>query len=76
MRSSVLLAEDPAERERVHDDLAALASGGTASPFAVDAGRRALVAVLRAGDRDRLVRSLDRELLGLPRPGRAARMAV
>ena len=75
MRSSVLLAEDPAERERLYDDLAALASGDAASALAIDAARRAVVAVLRAGDRDRLVRSLDRELLGLPKR-EASRLAV
>jgi hypothetical protein len=65
LRSAVVLGEDDAARERVHEELVALASGSDASAFALDAVRRMIVAVLRAGDRSELLRSLDRQLLGL-----------
>jgi hypothetical protein len=65
LRCAVLLAEDGGAREELHGHLTALAGGDAATPGAVDAVRRALVAVLRARDRSELVYELDRELLGL-----------
>ena len=47
-------------------ELTALAAGDSATAVAVDATRRAVVAVLRSRDRDRLAHELDRE----PRPDR------
>ena len=76
LRSAVLLEKDGASRELLHGELSALSAGdGDATgPVVLDAVRRALVAVLRSEDRAELVRSLDRELLGLDRrtPLRAA----
>ncbi|MEX2612334.1 MAG: hypothetical protein WD380_02045, partial [Gaiellaceae bacterium] len=69
-------AEDGAAREELHGNLVALAGGDGASPAAVDATRRALVAVLRSRDRAELVHELDRELLGLPRRVAARPAAV
>ena len=69
MRACVLLAEDARSREELYAELTALSSGEAATPAAMDAARRAVVAVLRSRDRDRLALDLDRELLGLePRP--------
>jgi hypothetical protein len=67
MRSCVLLGEDANAREELYGELTALAAGEAATSAAVDAVRRAVVAVLRSRDRDRLVHELDRELLGLDR---------
>ena len=67
MRGSVLLGEDPRAREELYAELTSLAAGQPATTAAVDAARRAIVAVLRSRDRDRLVHELDRELLGLDR---------
>jgi hypothetical protein len=67
MRCCVLLADDARAREELHAELTALAAGDTATPATVDATRRAVVAVLRSRDRDRLAHELDRELLGLGR---------
>jgi hypothetical protein len=67
MRGSVLLGEDPRAREELYAELTSLAAGQPATTAAVDAARRAIVAVLRSRDRDRLVHDLDRELLGLDR---------
>ena len=64
LRGAVLLEQDGSSRELLHGDLVALAEGEEATPVALDAVRRCLVAALRAGDRDDLVRELDRELLG------------
>jgi hypothetical protein len=75
LRSAVLLAESGTAREELHDALVAVAHGAEATPDAVDAFRRVLVAVLRAGERAELVRSLDRRLLGLE-PQRPLRAAV
>ena len=75
LRSAVLLAEAGEKREELHAELAAVERGEHATPVAVDAFRRLLVAVLRSRDRDELVRSLDRELLGLE-PRRPLRAAV
>jgi hypothetical protein len=65
LRCAVLLAEDEGAREELHGQLTSLAGGDPATPGAVDAVRRALVAALRARDRVELVHELDRELLGL-----------
>jgi hypothetical protein len=65
MRACVLLAEDARSREELYAELTALAGGESATPAAIDAARRAVVAVLRSRDRDRLANELDRELLGL-----------
>ena len=67
LRCSVLLVEDGAAREELHGLLVVLAGGEAAGSAAVDAARRAVVAVLRAGDRAELVHDLDRELLGVHR---------
>jgi hypothetical protein len=67
MRASVLLADEPGAREELYGELTSLHSGAAATPAAVDAARRAVVAVLRSRDRDRLAHELDRELLGLAR---------
>jgi hypothetical protein len=67
MRCAVLLEEPGAAREELHGHLAGLAEGGPASGPAVEAARRALVAVLREGSRAELVSALDRELLGVTR---------
>ncbi len=76
LRCSVLLAEDGAAREELYAQLGALAGGEPAGAGAVDAVRRALVAVLRGGNRADLVHDLDRELLGLPRRSAAWAQAV
>jgi hypothetical protein len=69
LRCAVLLEKDGSARELLHGELTALSEGDEAGPVVHDAVRRALVAALRSGDRDELVRELDRELLGLqPRP--------
>ena len=75
LRGAVLLADAGDAREELHLELAAVEQGGAATPIAVDAVRRLLVAVLRARDRDELVRGLDRRLLGLD-PQRPLRAAV
>jgi hypothetical protein len=67
LRASVLLSEDAAAREELYAQLAAFSEGAPSGPAAIDAVRRAVVTVLRSGDRVELVRDLDRELLGLPR---------
>jgi hypothetical protein len=67
LRCAVLLEDDGATREELHGHLVALAGGEAASPAALEAARKALVATLRARDRSELVHELDRELLGLPR---------
>ena len=68
----VLLGEDGRAREELYGELTALAAGEAATTTSVDVARRAVVAVLRSRDRDRLVHDLDRELLGLDRPARHA----
>ena len=67
MRACVLLGEDGRAREELYGELTALAEGDAATAAAADAARRAVVAVLRSRNRDRLVHDLDRELLGLDR---------
>ena len=65
LRASILLETEPEARAGLHEELARLAGGEAATPEAGGAVRRALVEVLRAGDRPTLVAALDRELLGL-----------
>jgi hypothetical protein len=76
MRCCVLLADDTRAREELHAELTALAAGDPATPASVDATRRAVVAVLRSRDRDRLAHELDRELLGLGRRSASHAVAV
>jgi hypothetical protein len=76
MRACVLLGEDGRAREELYGELTALAYGDTATAAAADAARRAVVAVLRSRDRDRLVHDLDRELLGLDRGAAPHAVAV
>ena len=73
LRCALLLESEADARERLHADLARLAAGEDPSSPAVDAARRALVQVLRHGDRGDLVRELDRALLGV---GDAARLRL
>jgi hypothetical protein len=68
LRTAILLEEEPSRRERLHAELVGLADGGDATSAATDAVRRALVEVLRHGDRASLVRDLDRVLLGAASP--------
>ena len=75
MRCCILLAEDPTAREELYGELTALAAGDPGNG-AVDAARRAVVAVLRSRDRDRLAHELDRELLGLGRQREPHAIAV
>ena len=70
LRATVLLEEESERREPLHRDLTALAEGAEATSPAATAVRRALVEVLREGDRAALVERLDRMLLGLAVPGR------
>jgi hypothetical protein len=65
LRASLLLEADASARERLHGDLVALAERRDPSAPAVDAVRRALVQVLRDGNRPELIRQLDRTLLGV-----------
>jgi hypothetical protein len=65
LRTAVLLGGTSDERRALHAALRALADGEPATPSAADAVRRALVEVLRDGDRRALVRTLDETLLGL-----------
>jgi hypothetical protein len=67
LRCAVLLGEDLGVRETLYSQLGALEAGETARRDVAETVRRALVAVLRSGDRGDLVHELDRELLGLPR---------
>jgi hypothetical protein len=76
MRACVLLGEDARAREELYGELVALAEGQSVTAAAVDAMRRAVVAVLRSRDRDRLVHDLDRELLGLERRTQTHAVAV
>ena len=71
LRAAVLLGDESERRRSLHRSLRALREGESASSTAADAVRRALVEVLRDGDRPALVGSLDEMLLGL----RAARLA-
>ena len=75
LRMAVLVADAGEAREELHEELAAVERGDPVTALGVDAFRRLLVIVLRAGDRDELVRGLDRQLLGLE-PQRPLRAAV
>ena len=74
LRASILLETEPEARAWLHRELTLLADGEPATGPAASAVRRALVEVLRAGERHELVARLDRELLGVPseRPVRVA----
>ncbi len=76
LRAAVLLGEGSDERRALHAALKALGAGEEASPRAADAVRKALVEVLRLGDRPALLRSLDDELLGLREAHRSERHAT
>lgn len=76
LRSTALLGEDGGAKEELFGVVTELDGGGAANAAAVDAARRAVVAVLRAGDRAELVHDLDRELLGLHRVPVARAIAV
>jgi hypothetical protein len=67
LRATVLLEQEPADRETLYRHLLALAGGAEATSPALDAVRRALGEVLHAADRPALVLELDRELLGVGR---------
>ena len=69
LRAAMLLEEEPDSRAALHRDLASLAGGAGATALGSTAVRRALVEVLRDGDRPALVERLDRMLLGLAAPG-------
>ncbi len=71
LRAAVLLGDESEQRRSLYGRLRDLGRGEQASPTAADAVRRALAEVLRDGDREALVGSLDEMLLGL----RAARLA-
>jgi len=73
LRASLLLEHEIDARERLHSALGALAAREDPSAPAIDAARRAIVLVLRHGDRVGLVRELDRALLGA---GDAARVLL
>jgi hypothetical protein len=75
LRTTVLLGTTSDERRALHATLGELADGADAAADAADAVRRALVAVLRDGDRFRLLRRLDETLLGL-RQARGRRAAA
>jgi hypothetical protein len=75
LRAAVLLEPPARVRTGLHEELVALADGGDATRDAADAVRRALVEVLRDGDRHALASRLDDELLGLRR-GEATRLRV
>lgn len=64
LRAAVLLETDGRARAALHAELTTLASGDGASPTLADAVRRALVEVLKHGERARLCRELDTVLLG------------
>ena len=68
LRTAMLLEDEPSRRERLHAELVTLADGGESTAHAADAVRRAIVEVLRHGDRKALVADLDRALLGVGAP--------
>jgi hypothetical protein len=70
LRAAVLLESEAARREALHRDLELLARGEEATSPAAEAVRRALVEILRLGEREALVERLDRVLLGLGDAGR------
>jgi len=73
LRASLLLEHEIDARERLHTALGSLAAREDPTAQAIDAARRALVHVLRHGDRLGLLRELDRALLGA---GDAARVLL
>ena len=67
LRAAVLLGADAGERRRLHESLRVWAGSGDVDGGGSAVGdlvRRALVATLRHGERDRLLRELDGALLG------------
>ena len=70
MRACVLLTDDLRIREELYVELGMLARGEEASREAVDAVRRAIVAVLRGGDREALFSSSTASCSGCPHAGR------
>lgn len=76
MRCAALLEEPGSARETLYGHLVALSEGGGASAAVADIVRRALVAVLRQGERPSLVHALDRDLLGVRRRPGLERIAV
>jgi hypothetical protein len=72
LRAAILLEDESSRRERLHSELVTLSAGGGAAVPAADAVRRAIVEVLRHGDRAALVADLDRALLGAGTPARHA----
>jgi hypothetical protein len=75
LRAAVLLEPPARVRVGLHEELVGLAEGGDATHDSADAVRRALVEVLRDGDRPALAARLDAELLGLHGRG-PARLAA
>ena len=75
LRAAVLLGEDSEGRRALYERLRDLGRGETAGETAAGAVRRALVEVLRHGDRGALLRSLDDVLLGLRTAATLARTA-
>jgi hypothetical protein len=65
LRTAVLLGEDSDGRRALYERLRELSRGEEAGETATGAVRRALVEVLRHGDRGELLRELDDVLLGL-----------
>jgi hypothetical protein len=74
LRAAIMLEVEPAARATLHAELAALSGGEPATALVADAARRALVEVLRHGDRVALLRELDEALLGV-RDRRVLRLA-
>ena len=75
LRAPVLLGDSSEERRVLHAALRSLREGEAASELAEAAVRRSVGAVLRHGDREALLRSLDDALLGLRTAPRLARSA-
>jgi hypothetical protein len=65
LRAAVLVGQDADDRRRVHESLRLWRGGRDDSAGVVgDVVRRAVVTVLRHGERERLLRELDQALLG------------
>ncbi|HET8651348.1 MAG TPA: hypothetical protein VFM13_02130 [Gaiellaceae bacterium] len=76
LRAAAVLGETPRERAGILERLRLLAAGDAAAATA-DLVRLAIVAVLEAGDRPTLLRTLDETLLGLrPKPRPEPALAV
>lgn len=76
LRAAAVLGETPRERAGILERLRLLAAGDAAAATA-DLVRLAIVAVLEAGDRPALLRTLDETLLGLrPKPRPEPALAV